>query len=68
MAQEKKLTQEKILEALEECRKDPAIPAACVADKLGASSRYMTEQLTKLVDEGVLVVEKRGNTLYFKPV
>ena len=64
---EKKYTDKAILEALEECRKDPIIPAILVAEKLNANPRYISNLLIELEKKGILIAEKHANVLFFRP-
>lgn len=64
MAQEKRLTDALIKKAYSECKKNPYIPAACMAEKLGFSARYMAQELSK--NENFEYI-KIGNMYLFRP-
>ena len=64
MTQEKKLTEALMKRAYSECKKSPYIPAACLAEKLGFSARYMTQELVKSDNFEFI---KIGNMYLFRP-
>lgn len=44
-------TDEKILQALDECLREAHVPASKVAKKLGASKEYIKNRLKKIMEE-----------------
>jgi hypothetical protein len=66
---EQKYTDEMILKALEECLKEPKIPASSVANKLGASQEYIKNRLKKLMNDSESPVEGEliGSSWCFRP-
>ncbi|MFA6335796.1 MAG: hypothetical protein WCX48_09670 [Bacteroidales bacterium] len=47
---------------------DPWLPAAEIAEEIGADERRTRERLIKLVEGGILESKIHGNTRYFRQI
>lgn len=67
MTFEKRFTDEKILEALEECLKRAVVPASEIAKELDANPRYIKDRLLELKDKNLLSGKIIGSSWCFRP-